>query len=378
MYRRILDIASLAEKKSLFLFGPRSTGKTTLLLQQFPPERIINLLRSTVFLPLSQDPGRLADYIRAMPYPEQPVVIDEIQKLPQLLDEVHDLIESRGLRFILTGSSGRKLRRSGVNLLAGRAWQTDLFPLCSAEIGDVDLDSYLLYGGLPQVLTSADPQEELDAYINTYLREEIMAESLVQNLAHFSSFLRVAALANAQQVNFANLSRDTGVPASSVRGWFGILQDSFVGFLLEPWQGPKRKAVATAKFYFFDVGVANFLAGFHALPRGGAEYGAAFEHFIAMELRAWLSYSRTKERLCYWRTREGLEVDFILGTRLAVEAKATSRVHPADLKGLRALAAEQPFAERILVCQEELERLTEDGIRIMPWRKFLKELWAKR
>lgn len=312
-----------------------------------------------------------------MPKTDQPVVIDEIQKLPELLDEVHDLIETRGLRFILTGSSGRKLKRSGVNLLAGRAWQCDLFPLCSAELGDFDLDTYLLYGGLPQVLTSSDPVEELDAYINTYLKEEIMAESLVQNLAHFSSFLRIAALGNAQQINFANISRDTGVSAASVRAWFGILQDSFIGFLLEPWQGPKRKAVATAKFYFFDVGVANFLSGFHALPQDSAMFGTAFEHFIAMELRSWLSYRRIKERFCYWRTREGLEVDFIIGRKLAIEVKASIRVHSRDLKSLRALAQEEHFEERILVCREEQERTTEDGIRILPWRRFLKELWRR-
>jgi uncharacterized protein len=202
-----------------------------------------------------------------------------------------------------------------------------------------------------------------------------MAESLVQNLAHFSSFLWIAALGNASQLNYANISRDTGVPVTSVRGWFDILKDSFIAFFLEPWQSPKRKAVATAKLYFFDVGVANFLAGFHALPRNSAEYGAAFEHFIAMELRAWLSYSRTKMPLCYWHTREGLEVDFLVGTQLAVEVKASARVHPSDLKGLRALAEEGQFGNRILVCTEEAARTTEDGIRILPWRQFLRELW---
>ncbi|GAB1482675.1 hypothetical protein MASR2M78_14910 [Treponema sp.] len=153
------------------------------------------------------------------------------------------------------------------------------------------------------------------------------------------------------------------------------MQDSFVGFLLEPWQSPGRKAVATAKFYFFDVGVANFLAGFHSLARDSTEYGIAFEHFIAMELRAWLSYRRIKEQLCYWRTREGVKVNFIVGTELAVEAKAASRVHSADLRGLRALTDEGPFKKRILVCMEEQSRTTEDGIRILPWRQFLKELW---
>ncbi|MDZ7793852.1 MAG: AAA family ATPase [Spirochaetia bacterium] len=257
----MLDLPTLAQKKSLFLFGPRSTGKTTLLRAQFPGERIINLLRSGVAIPLSHNPGELRELINAMPDSDLPVIIDEIQKIPALLDEVHDLIEERGLRFILTGSSARKLRRGGVNLLAGRAWQCNLFPLCSAQFHQDDLNRYLLYGGLPQVVDSEDPLEELDAYINTYLTEEIMAESLVQNLVHFSAFLRVAALSNSQQINFANVSRDTGVPASSVRAWFKILNDNFTGFMLDPWHSPGRKAVATAKFYFFDTGVANFLAG---------------------------------------------------------------------------------------------------------------------
>lgn len=376
MYSRVLSLTELVQKKSLFLFGPRSTGKTTLLRQQFPPERIVNLLRGSVLVSLSQEPDRFREMVRAMPLPDLPVVIDEIQKMPRLLDEVHDLIEDQGIRFILTGSSGRKLRNSGVNLLAGRAWHCNLFPLCSKELGEMDLNRYLLYGGLPQVVDSPDPIEELDAYVTVYLKEEVMAESLVQNLVHFSTFLRTAALSNAQQINYANISRDSGVPVGSVRAWFGILQDSFVGFLLEPWKGRGRKAVATAKFYFFDVGVANFLAGFRTLERNTTEYRRAFEQFIAMELRAWLSYRRIKETLCYWRTRDGLEVDFVVNSLLAVETKASSRVRPADLKGLRAIAQEGNFRHRVLVCLEETARVTDDGISILPWRRFLNELWG--
>lgn len=376
MYTRLPNIAELAQKKSLFLFGPRSTGKTTLLRQLFPRERIINLLRSSVFLPLSQEPSRLREMIDAMPGSDLPVIIDEIQKLPQLLDEIHDLIEERKIRFILTGSSARKLRNSGVNLLGGRAWQCNLFPLCSAELGKMDLDTYLLYGGLPQIVDSPDPPEDLDAYINTYLREEIMAEALVQNLVRFSAFLRTAALCNAQQVNYANVARDSGVPAGSVRAWFEILHDTFTGFLIEPWKGPKRKAVSTSKFYFFDTGVANFLAGFHTLQQNSSEYGNSFEQFIAMELRAWLSYRRIKETLYYWRTSEGVEVDFVVPRRFAIEVKASSRIHPGDLKGLRAIAEEEDFMHRVVVCLEETPRTTSDGIRILPWRHFLQELWS--
>ncbi len=376
MYQRTLALTELVKRKSLFLFGPRSTGKSTLLRQSFPPEAIINLLRSQIYLSLAERPGSLRDMAIEIGRTSPVVVIDEIQKLPTLLDEVHDLIETTTLRFILTGSSARKLRQGGVNLLAGRAWQTRLFPLSSAELPDFELNRYLLYGGLPQVWTSQEPLEELDAYVNTYLKEEIKAEGLVQNLSHFARFLKVAALANAEQLNFANLSRDTGVPVTTVRTWFDILFDTFTGFLLEPWrESRKRKAVATAKFYFFDVGVANHAAGFNQFSRDSAEFGKAFEHFIAMELRSWLDYRRRPETLAYWRTTGGQEVDFVLGHSLAVEAKATSRVNDRDLKSLRALREEGLVRNYILVSLDEANRQSPDGIRLLHWKRFLTELW---
>jgi predicted AAA+ superfamily ATPase len=376
MYQRTLKLPELVKRKSLFLFGPRSTGKTTLLRQNFPDHAIINLLRSQIYLTLAERPGSLRDMAVEIGRTSPVVVIDEIQKLPGLLDEVHDLIETTRLHFILTGSSARKLRQGGVNLLAGRAWQTRLFPLTSAELTDFNLDRYLLHGGLPQVWTSPEPIEELDAYVNTYLKEEIQAESLVQNLSHFARFLKVAALANAEQVNFANMSRDTGVPATTVRAWFDILADTFTGFLLEPWRdGTKRKAVATAKFYFFDLGVANHIAGFNTIPHGSTEFGKVFEHFIALELRAWIDYTRRHETLSYWRTSSGQEVDFVLGQNLAVEAKATSRISDHDLKGLRALREEGLIRHYILVSLDEADRQTPDGIRLLHWRSFLTQLW---
>ncbi|MEI8094643.1 MAG: ATP-binding protein [Spirochaetales bacterium] len=376
-YPRTLDLATLAQSKSLFLFGPRSTGKSTLIRAQFGEAVTVNLLRSSVFLELSQRPSNLADLCREIARNSPLFVIDEIQKLPQLLDEVHHLIETTKLHFVLTGSSARKLRRSGVNLLAGRAWQANLFPLTSAELGEVDLDRYLLYGGLPQVVTSALPLEELDAYVNTYLKEEIKEEALVQNFAHFSRFLKVAALGNTEQLNFAKVSQDTGIAASSVRSYFEVLTDTFIGFQLEPWQGAtSRKAVATSKFYFFDVGVANFLRGNLTLPRHTQEFGKSLEHFIAMELRAWLSYRRLKKPLSYWRTQTGIEVDFIVGDGLAIEVKSTSKVTDSDLKGLRVLRKERPDLQAIVVSQDEVARQTADGIRVLPWRQFLTELWA--
>ena len=382
MYRRTLDVRKLAERKSLFLFGPRSTGKTTLLRAQFDSRAIVNLLRSSVYLPLAENPSRLREVVaegRADASSGRPVVvIDEIQKLPQLLDEVHDLIETERVHFVLSGSSGRKLKRSGVNLLGGRAWQANLLPLTSAEIPELDLGRYLLHGGLPQVYGAEYPEEELDAYVNTYLREEIRGEALVQNFVHFARFLNVAAVCNGQQLNFANVSRDTGVPATSVRSYFDILADTFIGFLLQPWRGSRRrKAVATAKFYFFDVGVANFLRGISALNRNSSEYGIAFEHFIAMELRSYLSYRRRlRSELTYWRTQSGIKVDFLVGSTAAIEVKASGRVTDRDLKGLRALAEEGSGTASFLVSFDELDRRTEDGIRLLHWRTFLAELWA--
>ena len=381
MYARTLDVRKIAARKSLFLFGPRSTGKTTLLRAQFDARAIVNLLRSSEYLPLAESPSRLREIVaegRADASIDPPVVvIDEIQKLPALLDEVHDLIETRGIHFVLSGSSGRKLKDRGVNLLGGRAWQANLFPLTFAEITGFDLGRYLLYGGLPQVYDAEYPEEELDAYVNTYLREEIRGEALVRNFVHFARFLNVAALCSGQQLNFANVSRDTGVPATSVSSYFEILADTFIGFLVLPWRGSRRrKAVATAKFYFFDVGVANFLRGIGVLNRNSSEYGIAFEHFIAMELRSYVSYRRLRSELTFWRTQSGIEVDFLVGSAAAIEVKASTRVSGRDLRGLRALADEGSTAARFLVSFDELDRRTADGIRLLHWRSFLTALWT--
>ncbi len=376
-FTRLLDMRALVAHKSFFLFGPRSTGKTTLLRDQFAPEAIINLLRAAEYFPLAQNPSALADRVREIRRTHPVVIIDEIQKLPVLLDEVHHLVEAESVTFVLTGSSGRKLKRGGVNLLAGRAWQAQLFPLVSAEIAEFDLDRYLLFGGLPQVYPSELPREELDAYINTYLREEILEEGAIRDLSAFSRFLSVTASVNAEQLNFSNVANDTGISASSVRAWFEILNDTFLGFLLEPWRGGlKRKTSATAKFYLFDVGVANFLKGITALDRGSDGFGRAFEHWVAMELRAYLSYRRIKRPLTFWRTYTGIEVDFVIDGLCAIETKATARVSGKHLRGLRGFADEAPGVPRILVSLDENDRTTEDGIRLLHWRRFVELLWS--
>ncbi len=376
MYQRTLKLDKLISRKSFFLFGPRSTGKTTLLRTQFPDLEIINLLSSATFISLAENPSLLQDIVREQVKNKQVVIIDEIQKIPELLDEIHNLIESTSVHFILTGSSARKLKRSGVNLLAGRAWQANLFPLVSHEIDEFNIIRYLQFGGLPQVYTSDYPEEELDAYINTYLKEEIQAEALVQNQVTFSRFLKIASFSNTEQLNYTNIASDAGVPASTVRSYFTILEDTFIGFLLESWQeSRRRKAIATPKFYLFDTGVANFLRGNIEIREGSSEYGKAFEQFIAMELRAWLSYRRVKKALRYWRTRSGTEVDFLIGNHTAIEVKSARKIHDKYLKGLRALKEENIFLQYIVVSFDKMDRETADGIRCLHWSSFLKLLW---
>jgi len=379
MYKRALRMDELVPRKSFFLFGSRSTGKTTLLHNQFPDTEIINLLTSRTYIPLAEKPSLLQDIVRKRLKSSSIIIIDEIQKIPQLLDEIHDLIESTSAHFILTGSSARKLKRSGVNLLAGRAWQANLFPLVSSEIDDFDITRYLQYGGLPQVYSSKYPEEELDAYVYTYLKEEVQAEALVQNQITFARFLKVASFSNTEQLNYTNIAGDSGIPASTVRSYFAILEDTFLGFLIESWQeSHRRKAVATPKFYFFDIGVANFLHGNAILSERSSEYGKAFEHFIAMELRAWISYQRIKKELRYWRTRSGSEVDFLIGDKTAIEVKTTQKIQGKHLKGLRALMEEGIFLQYIVVSFDEINRETIDGIQCLHWSKFLKLLWKNK
>lgn len=374
---RALDLRRLLAKKSFFLFGPRATGKSTLIRQQLGREAfVIDLLDSRNYLRLSASPSDLEAMIAASD--SALVVIDEVQRIPELLNEVHRLIESKQLRFLLTGSSARKLRRGQANLLAGRVWEARLFPLIHREIPDFDLDRYLLYGGLPMVWLSAEPAEELDAYVHTYLTEEIMAEGLVRKLPPFSRFLRAMALSNGEMLNFAKLANDCQVPPSTVAEYAALLEDTLVGFLLPAWTASKkRKAIRTAKFYFFDCGVTHLLAGTRALDRNSDLYGKSFEQFIGGEIRAWLSYNRIKQPLCYWRSAHGDEVDFVIGEEVAIEVKASARVSWRDFKGLDRLAEEGVFKHYLLVSQDPIE-LSDGARHALPWQSFLEGLWARK
>jgi predicted AAA+ superfamily ATPase len=376
-YPRYLNLVEQSRSRSVFLFGPRQTGKTFLLRKTFPASPYYNLLHSDQFLRLSARPSILREELLASaPSASTPVIIDEVQKLPILLDEVQDLIEAQGLRFILSGSSARKLVRQGANLLGGRARTRYLFPLTSAEIGDIDLERALNFGTLPAIYQSDEPEEDLLAYCGTYLQEEVQAEDMVRRIENFSRFLRTAALMNAELVSYENAASDAGVPARTVREYFGILQDTLVGFLVNPFsRTSRRKAVSRAKFYFFDVGVGNVLAGRSGIRLGTELFGKCFEHFIATEIRACLHYRADRRELTFWRSTSGFEVDFVIGGETAVEVKGTAAVSEKHVKGLRALNEEIALRNSIVVSMDDRMRKVGD-ILVLPWQAFLSRLWA--
>lgn len=373
-YSRFLKLQDLVRRKSLFLMGPRQTGKSTLLRTTFPEARYVDLLQFDVFRELSAHPESLRETLK----PDQKlIIIDEVQKLPVLLDEAQSLMDrDKSLRFIFTGSSARKLKGGHANLLAGRAWFCRLHPLISAEAAGEPLHKRLNIGSLPGILDSPDAKEDLKAYVGGYLQEEIRAEGLVRSIENFSRFLEIASLTNGEQLNYTSVAEDAGVPPRTVREHFQILEDTLVGFQLPSYRKTvKRKPVATAKFYFFDVGVANTLMKRGEILPGSELYGRALEHQIFLELRAFLDYHRSDLPLTYWRSESKMEVDFVIGDEIAIEVKSGGRVSRADVKGLVALSEEIRPRKRIVVSNEKQERRTDEGITVFPVRQFLRDLW---
>ena len=368
---RLLDARSILKQRSCFLFGPRQTGKSTLIRQQLQEATTYNLLDQALFLRLSRQPGLIRE---ALQPDTKVVVIDEIQRLPALLNEVHLMIEEHGVRFFLTGSSARSLRRKGVNLLGGRARSRTLHPFVRRELGShFDLARALEFGLLPSIYFSDSPSEDLAAYAGDYLREEVANEALVRNIGAFSRFLEVAALAHGEMINFVHLASDSQVAPSTVREYYAILKDTFIAHEVPALSATaKRKAVSTAKYYLFDIGLARHLQGRRGLAPGTPEYGSAFESFIFQEIKAFCDYHLLATPR-YWRSKSNFEVDFVF-ENVAVETKAKRLVGGRDLRGLRALREEGLFDHYLLVSLEKQQRLV-DGIRILPWCVFLDALW---
>lgn len=379
-YKRRINILELLKKKSLILLGPRQTGKSTLVKSTFPNAVYLNLAASDIYRELSSKPELIRqkfENIKTMSSPAQ-LIIDEAQKIPEIFDEIQLVLDSnKNARVILTGSSARKLKRTGINLLPGRIWSMQLFPLVYPETGNGRITDRLTKGSLPGIIDSEDYKQELKNYVGLYLDEEVRSEGLVRGVGNFSRFLTVAALTNAQQVNFSNISNDTGIKINTVRSYYQILEDTLIGSFLPSFKGTiKRKPVSTPKFYFFDIGVVNSLLNRFDVSEESELFGSALEHLIYSELKAYISYSNIDKELTYWRTHSKFEVDFVIGNEIGIEVKAKKRISEKDEKGLKSLAEEAPLKKKIIVCNESQKRKSDNGIEIFPIEEFLESLWS--
>ncbi len=374
-YQRVLKIR-LDAHNAAFLWGPRKVGKTTLLRQQVPTAKFYDLLATELKTQLLLRPARLREEV--LVNKDELVVVDEVQKVPALLDEVHWCLENTTTKFILCGSSARKLRHGAANLLGGRAWRYELFPLTTHELGTYDLERILNHGLIPQHYAEEQPERSLRSYVLDYLEQEIHAEALTRNVPAFAKFLEAVTATHGQLINYATIARDCGVSAKTVREYYQILEDTLLGHTLEPWRkSKKRRLIETAKFYLFDPGVVRALSGMRHIQPGSEEFGRAFEHFLIEEVRAYLSYAERYLPLSFWRTSTGLEVDLLIGgLALAIEFKATPAVDERHTKGLRALLADQRVKNAIVVSLDPVPRQLSGGIIVYPWQMFCQKLWA--
>jgi len=377
--KRLLSL-ELPQKQSAFIWGPRKTGKSTYLRQAFPDSLVYDFLKTDLVLDFMKQPSLLRQQILAQDHNllDYPIILDEVQKVPQILDEVHWLIENRGLRFILCGSSARKVKRGQANLLGGRAWRYEMFPLVSVELDKLDLLRVLNRGLIPDHYLREDYLKSLNAYFRDYLKEEVFDEGLTRNVPAFARFFDAVGYSHALLTNFANIARDCGVDAKTVREYYQILVDTLLGRFVEPFKKRQSRQVITKapKFYLFDVGVAGAIVKRSIVEEKGEEFGRAFEHFIFMEIAAHTAYSELGYDINFWRTKSGLEVDFVLGGgEVAVEVKGQGHVGSRDMKPLAAFIEEYSPKKAFVVCNEKAERVV-GSIRVLPWQKFLNYLWA--
>ena len=380
-YPRRLNI-DLPERQSAFLWGPRKTGKSTYLKGAFPSSLIYDFLQTDVMLDFNRRPALLRDQVLAQPEESlaHPIILDEVQKVPLLLDEVHWLIENRGLRFILCGSSARKLKRGRANLLGGRAWRYEMFPLVSSELteGDLDLLTILNRGLIPDHFTQTQYRRSLDAYVRDYLKEEVFDEGLTRNIPAFSRFFDAIGYSHGELTNYTNIARECGVSSKTVKEYFQILVDTLLGGMVAPFKRRQSRQVITKapKFYLFDVGVAGAITKRRLSECRGEAFGKAFEHFIFTELAAHAAYSDLNYDIRFWRTKSGVEIDFVLGNgEVAIEVKGADRVDSRGLRPLRTFIDEHSPGKAFVVCNEPAKRIVGD-IRMIPWKEFLHMLWS--
>lgn len=376
IFRRLLTLSDTTPC-TFFLWGPRQTGKSTLLAEHFPEVPWIDLLRPESYRRYLQAPEMLIEEQRR--HGAGFMVIHEVQKVPALLDPVHWLMEHRGVHFALCGSSARKVRRGHANLLGGRAESRELYGLSAMEIGpDVDLVRLLNHGYLPRIYGAVRPLPLLDGYISQYLKEEVAAEGLSRRLPAYADFLALAALSDGEVVSYTTIARDTGVAGQTVRSYFEILEDTLLGRFLPAYRRrPKRRTVAAPKFYFGDVGIVNFLAKRGVLSPGGELFGKAFENWVFHELCCYNSYRARYADFHYWRLSSGIEVDFVINhIDCAIETKAVQRVRADHARGLRELVVDHPETRRrVIVSLDPHDRTTDDGIEMLHYATFLDRLW---
>ncbi|MFH1672328.1 MAG: AAA family ATPase [Pseudomonadota bacterium] len=376
--KRLLTI-DLPPGQSAFLWGPRKTGKSTYLKERFPHSLVYDFLQTDLFLEFSKRPSLLREQLLAKDDEalSHPVILDEVQKVPQILDEVHWLIENRGLRFILCGSSARKLKRGKANLLGGRAWRYEMFPLVTPELVSPNLLTILNRGMVPMHYLQEDYRKSLRAYTRDYLKEEVFDEGLTRNIPAFSRFFDAMGYSHGELTNYSNIARDCGVDSKTVKEYYQILVDTLLGTMVEPFKKRQGRQVISraGKFYLFDVGVAGAITKRHLEEKKGELFGKAFEHFILMEIMAHASYNELDYEINFWRTKSGLEVDFVLGGgEVAIEVKSATRVDQKDARSLIAFVEDYSPRKALIICNEKQERV-HGKVRIMPYRKFLSDLW---
>ena len=374
MYERIFDIKNRLDE-GMFLFGARQVGKSTLLKNRFPKAIYIDLLNSDLRRRFKQNTGLFKEMLIKYPA-ETLVIVDEIQKVPELLDEVHSLMVDYGLHFILSGSSARKIKNSGANQLGGRAIPETLYPLVSAEITDYDLNKAIQNGTIPRHYAVTNAKNRIKAYIDLYLKEEIKEEAAVRKVDNFERFMEVAAISDGEIINYENIATDCGVSANTVKAYFKILYDSLIGYEIPAYRKViKRKLTQAPKFYYFDVGVANYLMRRYKLEPGTPEYGHAFEHLVMQEIIAYLGYKGELDQLSYWHAYSGEEVDAIIGDgKIAIEIKSAGEIQRKHTESLREFAKEHPNAKLIVVSRDKITRQS-GGIDLYYATDFFKALW---